>query len=335
MGLAQLWGRESSYNYEYHCPSILEILNDATDCKLCHVEIVIWLMQLSDTNDEPGIMHDQTMFPTQRNTQARASNNTLYALGPHNERCLAVPEYSYSPFSPSELEARLLTVHPSTDTAAHLRCTITTHLLTDLPPFIAVKNARGYRNFEEAIEVDGHALRIAAALERFFRWLRTQYDVPVKVWVRYVCVQQFNVDEQSRYWTRDFSDTMYGRATQVLDMHAINNQLVASGYFERIGDGRFQNHAKNMHVGSSIVLPRVCPVRLGIKASLDNPTEEYEYLPLDMMCDELRVMNIMPAKNLDDPIVIHAAHCPMRCEVTFAALSCKADRSLQLFDCMY
>ncbi|KAF2640839.1 hypothetical protein P280DRAFT_359867, partial [Massarina eburnea CBS 473.64] len=51
---------------------------------------------------------------------------------------------------------------------------------------------------------------------------------------------------------------------------------------------------------------------------------KYQYMSLDMIADEIRIMCIMPAENVTAPIVMHAAHCPVKCEVTFTALSCES-----------
>lgn len=126
-------------------------------------------------------------------------------------------------------------LHPADKAADHVRCNLETRRLTDLPSFIAIKNARGFRNIQEAIEVDGGAHLISFALERFLRYLRTKINKPTLVWVRYICVLEFDLKEQRTYWTRDFSDKMYGTVSEVIDMHEINNRLIENGYFEKAG----------------------------------------------------------------------------------------------------
>jgi hypothetical protein len=254
----------------------------------------------------------------------RHFNNGLY-ISEDGTSKLNVPEYEYSPLSIEPQEARLLKLHPANDLAEHVRCTLETHPVTQLPPFIAIKNARGYRKIEEAIEVDGHALLISPALERFLRYLRTKIDKPTLIWVRYACVVEFDPAEQKTYWTREFSDNMYALASEAIDMHQINSRLIENGYFEKVVDARYTkwNKVWNGRDGQ-MVLPRVCPIRLGTKPSIDEPTMEYQYMPLDMVTDEIRIMCIMPAEDTAAPIVMHAAHCPIKCEVTYIALSCRS-----------
>ncbi|KAF1912729.1 heterokaryon incompatibility protein-domain-containing protein [Ampelomyces quisqualis] len=252
----------------------------------------------------------------------RKFNNTLYVSQDGYSK-LIVPEYKYVPLNIEPQTVRLLSLHTSNDSADHVRCNLETHHLTELPPFVAVKNARGYRNIEEAIEVDGQALRISAALERFLRYLRTQISQPTLIWVRYVCVLERDLTEQNAYWTREFSDRMYTLATEVIDMHDTNTRLVINGYFERVFHDQWGDWNKEWSGGhdQEVILPRVCPIRLGTNPNIDAPTMNFRYMPMDMIADEVRVMCIMPAKDGSAPIVLHVAHCPIKCEVTYMALS--------------
>ena len=254
----------------------------------------------------------------------RQFKNSLYVVREGRSE-LDVPELEYTPLNTHTHEARLLRLHPTDDVTKHVRCNVETYLVTDLPPFIAIQNARGYRRLEEAIEVDGRALLISAALERFLRYLRTRISTPTWIWVRYACVLEFDRQEQSTYWTREFSDKMYAMASEVLDMHDVNSRLIENDYFEKVVDSRYTNWMKEWYGRpDQIVLPRICPVRLGTRPSNEAPTMEYQYMPLDMIANEIRIICVMPAQDTAAPIVMHVAHCPIKCEVTYIALSCKS-----------
>ncbi|KAH5610309.1 hypothetical protein HBI26_024640 [Parastagonospora nodorum] len=251
----------------------------------------------------------------------RQFNNKLYTQGEEFSE-LTVPEYDFTPLNTDPKQARLLRLHPATDLTAHVCCNLEVYDLTELPSFTAIKNARGYRNIKEAIEADGRALFVSIALERFLRYLRSKIDDPILIWVRYACVVESNPKEQETYWTREFSDAIYARASEVIDMHEINNHLIGNGYFETVCDSRYSSWTKQWSGNEDqMVLPRVCPVRLGTKLSIEAPSEDYRYVPLDMVTDEIRVINIMPAEDATASIVMHAAHCPIRCEASYIALS--------------
>lgn len=258
----------------------------------------------------------------------RQFNNKLYTQGEEFSE-LTVPEYDFTPLNTDPKQVRLLRLHPATDPTTHVHCNLEIYGLTELPSFVAIHNARGYRNIKEPIEVDGRVLFISVALERFLRYLQTKIDKAILIWVRYACVVELNAKEQETYWTRDFSDAMYARASEVIDMHEINNHLIGNGYFETVHDSRYSRWKKQWSGSDDeMILPRICPVRLGTKPNIEAPSEDYRYMPLDMVTDEIRVINIMPAEDATAPIVIHVAHCPIRCEASYIALSCELHLSL-------
>ena len=258
--------------------------------------------------------------------QLRHFENNLYVRG-EKESKFVVPRLEYTPMNNEQSEARMLRLHPTSDVSQHVRCELKFHSLSRMPPFIAIQNARGYRNIEEAIEVEHagtrHALVISAALERFLRYLRNRIREPTYIWVRYACVLEFNLQEQQTYWTREFSDKMYAAASRTFDMHDINSRLIENGYFQKVVDSRYCTWKKEWYGHpDEMVLPRVCPVRLGTKPDNESPTMQYRYMPLDMVADEIRIICVMPAEDETAPIIMHVAHCPIKCEVTYIALSC-------------
>lgn len=58
-------------------------------------------------------------------------------------RSLSIPEFAFDQLQ--EDEQRFFILEPSTDHCAHVRCKLSIYPLYDAPPFIAVKNARGFR----------------------------------------------------------------------------------------------------------------------------------------------------------------------------------------------
>jgi hypothetical protein len=251
-------------------------------------------------------------------------NNSLYSVGEESWE-LTVPEYEFKQLNLEPQEVRLLRLYPTDDQTAHVRCSLETCSFIDLPPFVAVKNARGYRKIQEVIELDGHALSVSVALERFLRYLRTKIEKPTLIWVRYACVVENDPEEQKTYWTREFSDKMYALAAEVVDMHEINSRLIENGYFKKVYDSRYQTWDKQWNeTPDQMILPRVCPIRLGtLHNGIGAPTRDYQYMPLDRVTDEIRVLNVMPAEDQAAPIVMHAAHCPIKCEAYYIALSCE------------
>jgi hypothetical protein len=258
--------------------------------------------------------------------QVRRFRNSLYNRGENGPKFL-VPQIEYTPLDVEQPEARLLKLHPTSDVSEHVRCDLEIHSVSQLPPFVAVENARGFRKVEEAIKIvhagTRNALIISAALERFLRYLRTRIEEPTYFWVRYACVLKFNTLEQQRYWTREFSNKMYAAASIILDMHDVNNRLIKNKYYERAIVPENRGRKKEWYGRpNEMILPRVCPVRLDTRPDIEAPSMQYRYMPLDMVADEVRIICVMPAEDEFASLVMHVAHCPIRCDVTYIALSC-------------
>ncbi len=238
---------------------------------------------------------------------------------------VTLPKFEYTPLHPDNDEARFLVLQPAATADDHVRCTVETYPLENLPPFVAIKNARGYRMLTEMIEVGEKIHFTTVALERFLRFLRTQIEQPTRIWARSECIVNSDPQERAKYWKREFSDDMYARATEVYDMHEINSRRIEDGELKRVADWRYIESTKEW-TGSldHITLPKMFPIRLGAHCNNEAPKSSYEYMPLDMVSNEIRFMCIMPSEDINAPIIIHAAHCPIKCEVTVIALSCKS-----------
>jgi Heterokaryon incompatibility protein (HET) len=250
---------------------------------------------------------------------------TLYKDQPDGFRELTVPPYEYQPLNHDAQEQRFLTLHPSTEDTSrksnHVKCSIEIRALPIVGPFIAVKNSRGYRIMQEAIEVDGKALLISAALELFLRHFR-RTDRPVTLWIRHICLIEMNKDEQARYWNRTFIDSIYDRASEVVNMSIFNNNLLDKGVIYPICDSRYSTWTKEWYgTPERAPLPRVFPLRLGQRCSAVNPTDEFAYVPLDMVTNETRILIIQSSADPMAPTTLALAHCPVKCEVVFHALS--------------
>ncbi|KAK5118767.1 hypothetical protein LTR85_007973 [Meristemomyces frigidus] len=115
---------------------------------------------------------------------------------------------------------------------------------------------------------------------------------------------------------------MYGLATQQVDMNAHVSHLVEQGVVEKTYDSRYHEWQKQWsEMPEQAIVPTVSPIRLSKKCSNDTPTDMYEYSPLDMVADEIRVLVLTPSVDTSASVVCHVGHCPIHCEVTYMALS--------------
>lgn len=254
------------------------------------------------------------------------SKSALYFHGDDGNRHLSLPAYKYQNLQPEQL--RFLTLLPCSadknDAANHVKCTFTQSTLAEAAgTFVAVKNGRGYKRLQEAIEIEGEILLISVALENFLRHFRRNNE-PVKLWVRYICLDQSNNNEIKKYWTRPFVEAVYESANEVVDMSTFNTELLDSHQILPVHDIQYGEWTKDWNgvpEGFQSTLPNVFPMRLGQQPDMDNPKDIYKYVPLDVVTKEIRVLVLV---NSEDPaalVVAHLAHCPIRCEVPYHALS--------------
>lgn len=260
------------------------------------------------------------------------SNSSLTIVNDDGFQELAVAEFEYQALNDERQEQRFLTLFPcpvddKNDPACHVKCSLTTCPVDEAGDFIAVRNSRGYRRIQAAIEIDGAAMIIPVALERFLRNYRRQ-DEPVKLWIRHICLQEFRrkdepPGEQERYWNRAWIDSMYERAVEVVDMAAFNTQLIDDGVIEHLVDTRYREWTKEWSraPGQKAVLPSVFPFRLGQRPNNSEPQEYFKHVPLDEVVREIRLILLVPSEDPEEQVVAHLAHCPMKCEVDYHALS--------------
>ncbi|KAK2031001.1 HET-domain-containing protein [Colletotrichum zoysiae] len=242
---------------------------------------------------------------------------------------LDVPAFEYQPLNHDAQEQRFLVLHPCPgDKAApsnHVRCSIETRPLAAAGSFIAVRDSRGYRHLQDAIEIDGKGLVVSAAAEVFLRHFRGRH-LPITLWMRHICLVEFGAqEEQERYWNRNFIDSMYARATGVVSMSEIVTDLVERGIVETQFISKYSKWDKTWHyIGDEapkLTLPTVYPIKLGGPLSNDAPVTKHNYVPLDMLVNEIRVLVVVPSEDDSAPVQAHLAHCPMVCEVAYQALS--------------
>ncbi|KAF2161345.1 hypothetical protein M409DRAFT_28381 [Zasmidium cellare ATCC 36951] len=242
---------------------------------------------------------------------------------------LNYPQFEYTTLNQEIGEHRFFVLHPPVDGLDydddHVRCELITVPLSEAPSFIAIKNARGYRLLIDVIEVDGKALVIPAAIERFLRHFRKLLDKPTPLWIRHLSLNQPDAEERNKLWTRELSDQMYAKATEVVDMSEFNTTLFEKGDMKGVMESEYSGGwSKKWYGAVEVVMPKVFPIRLGkvcMNPEVDPPVDDHDYVPLDIVAHEIRVVILMPSPDPSAPLVLHMGHSPLYSGVTYAALS--------------
>lgn len=248
--------------------------------------------------------------------------------GKGNSR-LNYPEFKYATLDQKIEEHRFFVLQPAVEgldyDEDHVRCELITVPLAEAPPFIAVKNARGYRLLNDVIEVDGKALIVPAAIERFLRHFRKLLDKPTPLWIRHLSLNQPDAAERENLWTRELSDKMYAKAMEVVDMSEFNATLFDKGDMKGVVETEYSDGWQKKWYGDvEVVMPKVYPIRLGKVSknpAVEPPIDDWDYVPLDVVAHEIRVAILMPSPDPSSPIALHMGHSPLHSDVTYAALS--------------
>lgn len=114
-------------------------------------------------------------------------------------------------------------------------------------------------------------------------------------------------------------------APDVIDISVFNADLADRGVIQQVHAGRYARWTKERYGGhEQVTPPRVYPIRLGAlmkNPKLEPPVAEYKYDPLDPVAHEIRIVVLALSSDGAASIILDLAHCPMKCEVNFAALS--------------
>ena len=239
-------------------------------------------------------------------------------------RQLRVPEYEFTPLDTSADQMRFLVLRPCpgdlNDEVNHVVCTFELHSLSETPEFTAVVNSRGYLRLQEAIEVDGKALLVPVALERFLRHFRKPRE-PVRLWIRQLCLFELDPAEKERYYNWTFVETMYNSAKSHADMKAFLIDLLDQGRIDTLTDARYATYTKSWNEMSEPKLPSYFPKRLETRYTTTPPWNDFQYVDLDPVAKEMRVAILQKAGDPTDPLMVSLAHAPSHSAGTYIAVS--------------
>lgn len=250
---------------------------------------------------------------------------------PNDENKLLFEQYEMSELDVESGEQRFVDLLPCNgdkeDENNHVRCVIHKLKPSEAGPYVAIRNARGYRLMQDAIEIDGKMALISQALQVFLRQFRRR-NRTIRLWTRHLCLRPSD-EEKERYWTRPFVESMYNSATEVVDMSVYNSDLLDHNVVQYYVDSEFTSWRKEwtfteQNNAGSQPLPMVYPIWLGMKGSDTDPSEKFRYVPLDRVAAEIRLViidSIPEGGDQSSPLRLYLAHQPLHSGIRFLALS--------------
>jgi hypothetical protein len=223
--------------------------------------------------------------------------------------------FEYTPLNFTTPEMRFLTFEPGTPDTP-IDCTLATQQLPDCDPYTYVINTRGNPLSWIGISINGRVKHVTRNIAVFLDHIRSG-DTPQRLWFRDVCLNHLDPAEKAQYWNQEWMDTMIKHASKVIDLSEITAGLWDKGKLPR----PFPPEQKQWNKTREGKPTKHHPAPLHMQKGLIDPPPPHEYLPLDYVCDEFRLIFLWPADNYDDPLRVSLAYSVMHDDVTYCSLS--------------
>jgi hypothetical protein len=236
-----------------------------------------------------------------------------------------LPLLEYYPMNPDVEPARLLVILPHFGNPySTVECNLfPVSLKEEHYCFAAMENTRGNKHLTSHIVVNNCVKQVTRNVEVLLRHSRREQFAMV-VWIREICIDVCDFNEHR---TPEWRDRIFSRACTRLDMSDFMYRLEANGILEK--EKQFTIRPKEWtKVNREARLPTYYPIALRtftneqLKGNqADIPTIPHEYLPLDLVAEEIRLIVLMPSEDPDAPVVAHLAHESMYGPAAYQCLS--------------
>ena len=218
----------------------------------------------------------------------------------------------YYPLDPSVDPVRLLVVLPHFgDPYSTVQCNLF------VVPFAhhhycygAISNTRGNKTVTSNIIVNCEVKSITRNLEVFLRHFREEYIAKV-IWIREICIYP---GDNPYHQTPEWREWIFDRACKVHNMADVMEGLHDGGILEK--EKQFTVRQKDWSkVIRDVKLPTHYPIPLRTFSNEQIKGDQnaiqrvpHQYLPLDLVAEEIRLVVLLPATDESAPLVGHFAH---------------------------
>ncbi|TVY39853.1 Heterokaryon incompatibility protein 6,OR allele [Lachnellula subtilissima] len=227
------------------------------------------------------------------------------------------PFFEYSPLNIDRQEMRFLILKPHHgNTKSPLECSISSEQLSKCEPYTYVINTRGNPLATLGLFIDGHAKPVTRNIVTFLDHIQSKNDAQ-RLWFRDICLNHQDPEEKDRYWNQEWMDTMIQHAEKVIDLSEVIAGLWDKGELPR----PFSPKPKDWNRTREPKGTKHHPAPLHMQKGWVEPPPPHEYLPLDYVCDEFRLVTLWKADNYNDPLKASLAYSVMHDDVTYHCLS--------------
>jgi Heterokaryon incompatibility protein (HET) len=263
-----------------------------------------------DERDDRQIAHVQGPLP----------NFSFLDAPPEDLRTLEPLEYY--PLNPEVNPIRLLVLLPHFGNPySVVQCNLFPVLLQEHHYcFAAIIRTRGNKTVTSNIIVNGQVKQITRNLEVFLRHFRKENHA-VLIWAREICIDAGDVPY---HLTPEWRDWVFNNACRKLSMPDLMELLEERGILEKERQITIRQKAWSKIIRWEA--PTHFPIPLRTFENIHIPEESiipipHEYVPLDLVAEEIRLVVLLPAKNRNDPLYAHFAHESIYGNVSYLCLS--------------
>ncbi|KAF2740130.1 hypothetical protein EJ04DRAFT_559155 [Polyplosphaeria fusca] len=159
------------------------------------------------------------------------------------------------------------------------------------------------------------------AQQVFPRNIRMNTETPL-IWIRELCLNRDDAEERQLQFHEHQEAWTFSYSCRMLNM---DDFMEHEAYEEAVRlapriTGRTKLWLSDAETIQLKPLPRHNPIKLGQWRGTGHPPLPFEYLPLDIVAREIRLVVLQPTKEIGDPLVAHLAHEPLHNEPTYECL---------------
>jgi len=229
----------------------------------------------------------------------------------------------YYPLDPEANPIRLLVLLPHFgDSYSTVQCNLfPVSLKQHHYCYAAVIRTRGNKTLTSNIVVNCQRKQITRNLEVFLRHVRKEKHA-LKLWVREICVDS---NDETYHQTPERRDWIFNNACSTISMPEFMEKLQEGGVLEQERQITLRQKAWSKVIRWDAPTHFPIPLRTfeNVKLVTDETIDPipHEYVPLDLVAEEIRLVVLLPAKNRSDPLYAHFAHESIYGNVAYQCLS--------------
>ena len=223
-----------------------------------------------------------------------------------------LPPLEYYSLDPEADPVRLLVVLPHFgDPYSTVQCNLfPVSLLFHHYCYAAIRNTRGNKTLTSNIIVNCESKQVTRNLEVFLHHFRHE-RVATILWIREICIY---AGDDSYHKTPEWREWIFNKACKVLNMPDFMETLRENGELEK--EKQFTVRQKDWSkVTRDMKLPTHYPIPLRTfsKEELESdesqiPRIPHEYMPLDLVAEEIRLVVLLPSTDPSAPLIAHFAY---------------------------